>query len=202
MNELPLAMDRAWGFAGHVDMLVNNAGISQRSLAIDTTIDVHRRLMEVDYFAPVALTQLILPRMIQRGAGHIVSMASVAGKMGIPQRTGYCAAKHALIGYSDALRAELAGTGIFVSVVVPGFVRTGIAEHSLRGNGTASGQADPNIESGMESSKAAAIIIDGLAKRKPEINVGHRREMAALWLKRIWPEKLFDLVATKPPKSQ
>lgn len=198
---LPQMVEEAWGLAGHIDVLINNAGISQRSRAIETSMDVYRRLMEVDFFAPVRLTQLILPRMLQRGAGQLVAIASVAGKFGAPLRTGYCAAKHALIGYSDALRAELAGTGVDVSVVVPGYVRTSIAEHALVGNGDAAQVADPHIDAGMDADKAASVIVDGLAKRKREINVGEGREMRALTLKRIWPEKLFDIVAKEAKKS-
>ncbi len=200
-DELTAAVDRAWNFAGRLDMLVNNAGISQRSLGVETTMAVYRQLMEVDFFAPVRLTQLVLPRMLQQGSGHIVAVASVAGKMGVPLRTGYCAAKHALVGYCDALRAELVGKSIDVSVVVPGFVRTSIAENALRGDGEVVTKTDPDIESGMDPAKAAAIIVDGLGKRKREINVGGRREMAALLLKRLWPEKLFDLVAAQAKES-
>lgn len=201
MDALPQMVEQAWGLAGHIDVLINNAGISQRSRAIETSMDVYRRLMEVDFFAPLRLTQLILPRMLQRGAGQLVAIASVAGKFGAPLRTGYCAAKHALIGYSDALRAELAGTGVDVSVVVPGYVRTSIAEHALVGNGDAAQIADSHIEAGMDADKAASVIVDGLAKRKREINVGKGREMRALTLKRIWPEKLFDIVAKEAKKS-
>ena len=81
-----------------VDLLVNNAGISQRSLALDTAFDVYRTLMEVDFFAPLRLTQLILPHMVERGSGQIAIVASVAGKVGVPLRSGYSAAKHACIG--------------------------------------------------------------------------------------------------------
>jgi dehydrogenase/reductase SDR family member 7B len=181
-------------------MLINNAGVSQRSSCIDTSFDVYRRLMEVNYFAPVRLTQLVLPRMLKRRSGHVVAVASVAGKLGVPFRTGYCAAKHALVGHFDALRAEVAAHGVHVSVITPGFVRTAIAENAIRGDGGRVGSSDPNIETGLEPSEAAAVILNGLDKGKREIAVGKRRDLAALMLKRIWPDKLFDVMAAEASK--
>lgn len=103
---------RAEAAHGGVDVLVNNAGITQRSLALETEMAVYRRIMEVDFFAPVALTQKLLPHMVARGDGLIAVTSSVAGKIGVPLRSAYCAAKHAVMGYCDALRAEIVATRI------------------------------------------------------------------------------------------
>ncbi|WP_437648503.1 SDR family oxidoreductase [Sorangium sp. So ce362] len=200
LDALPAVVHRAFAWSGAVDMLVNNAGISQRSLGVDTSFEVYRHIMEVDFFAPVRLTQLVLPRMLERRSGHLVAVASIAGKLGVPFRTGYCAAKHALVGYFDALRAEVADRGVQVSVVTPGFVRTAIDVNALRGDGTTAGSADPNIEAGMDPSEAAAVILGGLDKGKREIAVGKRRDLAALLLKRLWPERLFDVMAARVSK--
>ncbi len=129
-DELPAVVDaRRLRWKGGVDLLINNAGVSQRSLALDTAFDTYRRMMEIDFFAPVRLTQLVLPSMVARKSGHIVIISSVAGKVGAPLRTGYCAAKHACVGYYDALRAEIEKAyGVGVSVVTPGSVKTGIAK--------------------------------------------------------------------------
>ena len=193
---LPGIAERAWNWRGGVDMLVNNAGISQRSLGIETQFDVYRRLMEIDFFAPLRLTQLVLPRMIERGSGHLVAVSSVAGKVGSPLRTGYCAAKHAVVGYFDALRAEIAHKGIKVSVVTPGFVRTEIATNAIQGDGSTRGHSDENIDGGITPEQAAAAIIDGLARGKREIPVGEGPEMMLLDLKRQDPEQLFDVMAS------
>ena len=123
---LPQVVAEAEAKTGGIDILVNNAGISQRSLALDTDFDVYRRIMEVDFFAPLRLTQLVLPAMVRRGGGALVNNASVAGKVGSPLRTAYCAAKHAMVGWSDALRAEITQYGISVHVVTPGFVATSL----------------------------------------------------------------------------
>ena len=111
---------------GSIDLLINNAGISQRSTAIETTMETYRTIFEVDVFGQIALTKHVLPIMIEQASGHIAVTASVAGKMGVPFRTGYCAAKHAVMGFFDALRAEVADHNILVSTIVPGFIHTNI----------------------------------------------------------------------------
>ena len=104
---LPDIAEQALAWRDGVDILINNAGVSQRSLAVDTGFEVYRELMEIDFFAPLRLTQLVLPHMIARRSGRIAIVSSVAGKLGVPLRTGYCAAKHACVGYFEALRAEV-----------------------------------------------------------------------------------------------
>ncbi len=186
--------------AGPVDVLVNNAGVSQRSLALDTSFDVYRTLLEVDFFAPLRLTQLVLPAMVAARSGAIVNIASVAGKIGSPLRTGYCAAKHAMIGWSDALRAEIAQYGVAVHVVTPGFVRTGVAVNALTGDGSARGSSDADIEAGVTPEAAAATILAGIAAGTREIRVGDGPEMALVGLRGSDPDRLFDLMAGAAPK--
>nr|WP_243451787.1 SDR family NAD(P)-dependent oxidoreductase [Sphingosinicella soli] len=197
---LPGIVDKAWAWRGAIDILVNNAGISQRSMALDTDFSVYRQIMEVDFFAPLRLTQFVLPKMVARGQGHFVQMASVAGKVGGPLRTGYCAAKHALVGYSDALRAETAQNGLGVTVVVPGFVRTSIAENALDGHGERYGPKDDPVGNGISPAEAAADIIAGLRAGKPEITVGRGMEMHLLWLRRLAPRVLFRRLEKMAPK--
>ncbi len=179
---------------GGIDVLVNNAGISQRSLALETDMAVYRRIMEVDFFAPVALTQRILPHMVARRRGLIAVTSSVAGKVGVPLRTAYCAAKHAVTGYYDALRAELAEHGVRVATIVPGFIRTGIARHALKGDATEVGETTPAIAGGMDADRAAEVIVRGLERDRPEIAVGAGREMLLLPLKRLSPRLVFRIV--------
>jgi len=185
--------------AGPVDILVNNAGISQRSLALDTGFDVYRTVMEVDFFAPLRLTQLVLPAMVARGSGGIVNIASVAGKIGSPLRTGYCAAKHALVGWSDALRAEIAQYGVAVHVVCPGFVRTNVATNAVQGDGSIRGRTDADIEAGISPESAAATILSGIAAGTREILVGDGPEMGLVALRGSDPGRLFDTMAGFAP---
>ena len=193
---LPDVVARAWDWRGGIDLLVNNAGVSQRSLALDTDMAVHRALMEVDFFAPVRLTQLVLPRMIERGHGHIAAVSSVAGKVGTPLRAAYCAAKHALVGYCDALRAEIElAYGIKVSTILPGSVRTGIAVNALLGDGSVRGISDDNIDNGMAPDIVAEHILAGLDAGTREILIAEGAERAAALLRAADPETLFDAVA-------
>lgn len=187
---LPEKVNEAWTWKGHVDMLINNAGVSQRSLVVDTDMAVFRKLLEIDLFAPVALTKEILPKMLGRGEGHIAVVSSVAGKIGVPARTGYCTAKHGLQGFFDALRAETAANGLRVTLITPGFIRTNIAKNALTADGSTRGRSDDNIDGGMDVDEAAEVILKGFAKGKEEIPVGKGREMFALKLKRFAPSLL------------
>ena len=203
-DALPGIVDRARQWRGSIDMLINNAGISQRSLGLDTQFDVYRRLMEIDFFAPLRLTQLVLPAMVERGAGHLMAISSVAGKAGSPLRTGYCAAKHAVVGYFDALRAEIDKYGIKVTVVTPGFVRTAIAASAVQGDGSTRGFSDDDIDAGISPEEAARQIMAGLSAGQREIPVGKPggMEMALLDLKRQDPDRVFDLMANAAKSLQ
>lgn len=193
---LPDVVERAWAWTGQVDLLINNAGISQRSLALDTHLDVYRQLIEVDYMAPLALTQLVLPKMVARRAGHLAVVSSVAGKVGTPLRSGYCGAKHAVIGYFDAIRAEVEQAyGIAVSVILPGSVHTSVAINALAGDGNARGHSDPNIENGMDAAVAAEQIIAGLAARQRDIPIAEGIEAMALQMRVANPEQLYAFTA-------
>lgn len=189
---LPVVVDHA----GRVDCLVNNAGISQRSLAEDTDMAVYRAIMDVDYFAPVALTRLVLPAMLARRSGHLAVVSSVAGKVGPPQRTGYCGAKHAVMGFFDALRTEVSGRGVRVTTITPGMVRTDIGARALRGDGSVKGAGADDVDGGIGPDAAAAQILAGMRAGLREIPVGGEGapEMALLQMKRDDPDALFDLM--------
>jgi len=191
---MPEVVAKAKAFTGRIDMLFNNAGISQRSLCIDTEMATYRQLFEVDVFGQIALTKLVLPIMLEQGSGHMAVTASVAGKVGVKQRTGYCAAKHAVMGFFDALRAEVAQQGIFVTTITPGFIRTAISTNALKGDGSKFGKVDKNIGGGMDVTACAKVIMKGFKAGKREIPVGEGSEMKALWVKRFFPNKLFKLV--------
>jgi dehydrogenase/reductase SDR family protein 7B len=195
LDALPAMVSKAQAVTGHIDMLVNNAGIGARGLARDTQFDVYRRVMEIDYFAPLRLTQLVLPAMRVRGSGHLAVVSSISGKFGNPGATAYCSAKFALIGYFDALRSEVAHEGIAVTVITPGFVKTAIALHSLDPNGNPHGAPSSPVDRGITADEAAQQIVAGFRAGTREIPVGRGPEMAALELVRSNPEQLFDMMA-------
>ncbi len=196
-ESLPGAVRAVLDTFGTIDLLVNNAGVSQRSLCKDTDMSVYQKLMDVDVMGQIALTKAVLPHMLERRSGHLAVTASVAGKVGVPLRTGYCAAKHAVMGFFDALRAEVEGEGLKVSTIVPGFIRTDISRNALAGDGSAFGEVDEDIAGGMDVTECAEVIFKGLKAGKREIPVGKGKEMAALWIKRIAPEVLFRIARAR-----
>lgn len=131
-----------------VDILINNGGISSRSRFVDTTLEVDQQLMQVNFFAGVALAKAILPGMIERGHGKLIWISSVQGLMGIPNRTSYAASKFAVQGYCEALRGEVATAGVTVHVASPGYIRTNLSRSAITGNGRPHGQMDASTASG------------------------------------------------------
>ena len=196
---IPLIVDQAWAWAarqgGGIDGLVNNAGISQRSLAVDTVFEVYQRLISVDLLAPIALTQALLPHMVARARGHIVAISSVAGIVGAPLRSAYSAAKHGLIGYHDSVRAEVAHQGLKVLVVAPGSVRTNVSKNALDATAHPRGVSDAAIDNGMAPDLAADRILAALAADKRELVLADGMEAEMARLRRANPDALFDLMA-------
>ena len=195
MDALDAASEQALGHRGRIDILVNNAGISQRSLAVNTDYAVYEKIVSIDLLAPIALTQKILPHMHERGSGRIIMISSVAGMVGSPLRTAYSAAKHGLIGYSDALRTEVEGAGLSVHVVAPGSVRTNVSRNALNADGSARGVSDKAIDEGLDPADVAKRIIDASEAGEREIIVAEGMERNIVDLRRSEPEKLFEMMA-------
>jgi short-subunit dehydrogenase len=119
---------------GPVDVLVNNAGVMHVGPFLEEDDDWTRRQLDVNVHGVILGCKLALPEMIARGSGHVVNVASVAAKIGVPREAVYAATKHAVLGLSESLRAELRGTGVELSVVMPGLVRTELAAGTLKGS--------------------------------------------------------------------
>jgi short-subunit dehydrogenase len=175
---------------GGVDVLLHNAGISQRSLARDTQMEVYRRIMEVNFFGVVALTGLVLPTMLARGRGHLAAVTSVAGHVGTPLRSAYAASKHALHGYFDSVRAEVHDQGVRVTLICPGFIHTEITQHALTGDGKPLGLLGRGQKAGMSAQACAEQLVEALAQGREELYIGGAKEGLALLLKRAAPTVL------------
>lgn len=194
-SNLAEIVEKAWSWKGRVDILVNNAGISQRSLAIDTAPDVYTKLIDIDLIAPIWLTQLQLRKMADAGGAHIVAISSVAGRVGAPMRTAYCAAKHGLIGYMDALRAEVELLhNIKVTNILPGSVATNVSRNAITGDGSARGKSDANIDGGDDPMDCAKAILGAVAAGTPELIFAQGTELEAAKLRHDNPEALFELI--------
>lgn len=191
-DTLKLTTEAAVQLFGHVDILINNGGISQRSLIAETDISVHRRIMEVNYFGAIGITKYLLPHFVKRKQGHIVNVSSVTGKFGTPYRSGYAASKHALHGFFDALRAEHYRDNIKVTMICPGFIHTPITLSALTGDGTPLNKMDEAQFKGKPVAWCAKKILKAIEKEKEEVYIGGR-EVLAVNLKRFLP-RVFSRV--------
>ena len=193
-QELPEKTRLALGMFGGIDVLVLNAGITQRSRTRETDENVYRRLMEVNFFGPEAMARAVLPSMLEQKSGHMVVISSVAGKFGVPMRSGYSATKFALHGFFEALRAEEERNGLHVTLVCPGYIRTEISLSALRGDGRKHAKMDSELAQGMPADECARQILKGVARKKKEIVVAARREKALVYLKRFFPTMLARMI--------
>lgn len=163
---------------GRIDVLINNAGISQRSRVAETVIDVDRRIMEVNYFGVVALTKAVLPVMQRQKSGDIVVISSMVGLISTPLRSTYAASKHALHGFFEALRAEEHDNGIRILMVCPGAIATDVSLHALAGDGSEHGVMDALQQGGMSPAACAAQILRAMAQGRAQVVVAGRERLA------------------------
>jgi len=183
-----------------IDYLFNNAGISSRSLALDTPLDIDRKVMEINYFSVIALTKAVVPGMLKAGTGHIIVTSSVMGKIGTPLRSAYAASKHALHGFYDCLRAELADTGVHVTVICPGYVKTQVSVNAITATGDKFNKMSRFQENGMSPEKLAKKVLKTIKKRKPEAYYGGT-EVAGIYLHRYAPFILWPILRNQQRKK-
>ena len=194
-DSFSFALERVIDKWGRVDILINNAGVSQRAPVSDTKIPVIERIMETNFIGPASLTSLVIPHMIQRKTGYCLFVSSVAGKFATPLRSSYSASKMALQGFTDALRAEVYDDNIKVTLIVPGFVKTDISINALEGEGQKHNVMDPNQARGISPDRAAQVIIRGIEKEKREIFMGLvGKTRFALFLSRFCPALLARIM--------
>lgn len=178
--------ENAWNLFGYIDVFYNNAGISQRGKTIDTEMRVINKVMDIDYFAPVMMTKIILPKMIARGGGQLVVTTSINGLFGFPMRCAYSSAKHALYGFFETIEAEYYNDNIRVTIVCPGRVQTNISFYALEKDGKQHAQMDSGQASGCTPEEAARKIVRAVYRKKREVYVG-RKELLMVYIKRYCP---------------
>ena len=174
---------------GKLDYLVLNAGISQRSLAVETAETVDRQVMEVDFFAPVHLTKALYAAGKWDHDTHIAATSSISGLFGFPQRSAYCAAKHALKGFFEALQLE---TDMKVTLLFPGRINTPISLSALEADGSAHGKMDPGQAGGMDTDTCARKCVRGILRGKRQVRVGGK-EMISCFAYKWFPGLFFRL---------
>ncbi|GAB4338659.1 MAG: SDR family NAD(P)-dependent oxidoreductase [Flammeovirgaceae bacterium] len=172
---------------GRLDILINNAGISQRAFFKDTDLSVCKRIIDINFFGTVALTKCVLNDFIAQKSGLFVTVTSVTGKYGTPLRTIYAASKHALHGFFDALRAEHWKENIKVLLVAPGYVKTNLSYNAVLGDGSKQNKLDEGQKNGITPENCAQQIVKAIKSGKREIYPGGFKEVAGVWLKRFFP---------------
>ncbi|GEJ44468.1 SDR family oxidoreductase [Chryseobacterium sp. ON_d1] len=178
---------------GKIDILINNAGLSQRSLAMETDIEVDKQLIDIDYIGTVALTKAVVPYMIRDKGGHIAVVSSLMGIFGAPMRSGYAGAKHALHGFFDALRAELFTQNIRITMICPGFIQTDISIHAVTGDGSLQGTMDDATKNGIPVDIFSEKMLHAIQKQKKQKVIGGK-EVMAVYLKRFFPGLLAKII--------
>ena len=180
-DEVQAAADKVLKDFDRVDVLMNNGGISTRALAVETPVEVDRRLMEIDYFSGVILTKAVLPKMIENGYGHIGVTSTISGKFGFPMRSAYAAAKHALFGFYKSLWAENSDKGIRVTIFSPGRVQTNISIHALNNEGKEHGKMEKGQAKGMTPEKCARKMIRAMKRNRKDVLIGGF-ELLMVWV--------------------
>ena len=178
-----------------IDMLVNNAGITMWANFEDVSdISFYEQIMRVNYLGSVYCTYYALP-FLKKTKGQIIGISSLAGKNGIPKRSGYAASKHAMVGFFDTLRIELAEYGISVTMIYPDFVATETRKRALGADGKPIGKSPVRESEVMSAEKCAKLIIQAAATRKRELIMTWRGKVG-LWVKLIAPG-VVDRIAKK-----
>lgn len=178
---------------GRIDILINNAGVVQRSYVIDTPIQLERHMFETNYFSAVVLSKAVLPIMRRQGSGNLLAVSSVMGKIGFPGRSTYSAAKHALHGYFETLRIEEKKNGINVHIICPGYIKTNISLNAMTASGKTYNKMDKGQEKGIDPTIAARKVMKAIRRNKFETFFGGN-ELLAITVKRLWPSLFYRLI--------
>lgn len=177
------AIENTWG---RLDVVVLNAGIGQRGSVEETSPDVERHIMEVNYFGCSEVAHAVLPHFLDRNHGQFVVISSIMGKLSTPRRATYAASKHALHGFFEGLRAELHHTRIGVTMLCTGYIKTDISIHSVKGDGKRHGAMDDQHRNAMPSDVYARKAVNAIEKDKAVAYLGGAERFAPL-LERISP---------------
>jgi NAD(P)-dependent dehydrogenase (short-subunit alcohol dehydrogenase family) len=202
-EDIVAAAERITAECGGVDLLINNAGFGSYGAMEDTTLEDARYRFEVNLFGLARLTQLVLPYMREKKAGRIINISSMGGKLYTPLGSWYHATKHALEGWSDCLRMELAPFGIDVVIIEPGAIDTewsGIMVDQMMersGSGPYSGQAEKMAKAAGDDGSPATLIADVIVKSaeadRPKTRYAagkYARQL--LTLRRLVSDRMFD----------
>jgi dehydrogenase/reductase SDR family member 7B len=185
---------------GRLDVLINNAGISMRALFLDLDLAVFHKVMEINFYGTVYITQAALPYLI-RSKGTIVGISSVAGFKGLPCRTAYSASKFAMQGFLESLQSELFRKDVNVLMAFPGFTSTRIRENALIKDGSAQGVTPRSEEKMMQPEEVARQVYNAVVRKKKQIVMTTEGKLS-FWLNKFFPSfvswKVYQKMASEP----
>jgi short-subunit dehydrogenase len=191
-SDLQSKANAALAIYGRIDIVIHSGGVSQRSLAMETDLDVAKKIMNINFWGTVALTKALIPSMLSNKEGHIVIISSLVGKFGTKFRSAYSASKHALHGYFDSLRSEI-DKKIGISIICPGFIKTNVTINALTADGTKQNTMDDAQANGMSANECASQIINAIKSGKEEVYIGGKEKYAII-LKRFLPGLFSKIV--------
>jgi len=194
-ESLPQKATEALRIFGKIDILINCGGISQRSLALETTAETEEKIMRVNFWGTVTLSKAVIPAMIQNGGGQVVCISSLVGKFGTRFRSAYSASKHALHGYFDSLRSEIYDKNIGITLICPGFIKTNVSMNAMTADGKPQNSMDDTIAHGMPASECAEKIFKAVGARKEEVYMGGK-EVKGVLFKRLFPLRFSKYMRT------
>lgn len=170
--------------------LINNAGISQRALTLQTSEEVNRQIMEINFFAPILLTNLLQKYMVPEA--RIIAVSSMTGLLGFPLRSSYAASKHAINGYFESMQLEK--TPFYITIACPGRIKSNISLHALHADGNEHAQMDDGQEKGMNTFRCAEKIIRAAENKRKLILVG-RKELLLYYIKKFFPSLFYKIAS-------
>lgn len=178
---------------GRIDILINNAGIGQKSFALATKAEVEKIILDTNFHGVVSLSKLVAAHMQKQGGGQIVVTTSILGKFGLPMYAAYCASKHALYGYFDAWRGELKPHNVHINIVCPGFIKTNVSYNSLLADGSLMQKNSPAQEKGMDARVAARKILKAVLANRRHSFIGGI-EMLSIPVRNMFPGIFYFLL--------
>ena len=181
------------GKFGRIDVLINNSGMGHRTKAVNTSTEIDRKVMEVNFFGTINLTKAVARKMQAQKSGKIAVISSIMGKYGLPLYSTYSASKHALYGYFESLRQELYADNVKVLIVSPGFINTDVSTKLLTETGGEYGIKSDSQDKGMSPADCAQGIIKALKSNRDHKFVGGY-EIFSVYVKQYFPKMFYKLM--------
>lgn len=192
-QEVYMACEKAFQISTSIDYILLNAGLSQRDSVVNTSTEVLHKIMDVNFYGAVYFAKVVLPQMIKNKNGHFGVMSSLAGKFGYYGRSGYCASKHALHGFFEALYFENHQNGINVTMICPGRIKTDISLKAIKGDGTSHSEMDKGQQDGVDVAVCAKKILAALKSKKKEVYIG-KKEVLMIYFKKYLPFLFYRIM--------